>query len=525
MRERPYPPSMPLVGPPGQQIGYTIYTHPKGAPPLFLLHGFTASSASFLTNLPALRERFTVVTVDLLGHGESEAPEDPEPYATGPAVERILDLMDELDFEQVLLCGHSLGGALALRVALDYPDRVAGLVIINSNSAAGSREWREQVQPQLAAMGARVRAEGTAFLRDTRLYPAKSQRLPADARAQLTRDFDRLTPAGVAGTAESLVAGVNAAERLGELKTPTLVVVGDKDPDFVHNAPRLVAAIRNANVKLITLAGAGHAANLEQPEAFHKALFDFASSIGFLKGKAATGGRNWKAYAIVGAVMVAGWAGIVFAGIQLFGGDDAPAGAAPPASSPVATVAGVRATPTAQATATQPPTTAVAAASPPPTNTAAPSATAAASATPTPAATSTNTPAATATATPRPATPTPTPAEPTPTPTPTEVPPTPTPTEVPPTPTPAGLHVTVSGPATAAVGQAVTFTAGFSGTFPSDTVYAWSAPGGQPPSRNATGTFTTTFNAAGCYAVTITAVYSGGQQSATARIAVGGVSC
>ena len=184
---------MPLLGAPGERIGYTVFKHPTGAPPLFLLHGFTASNASFLTNLPALRERFTVVTIDLLGHGESDAPTSPEPYAPGPAVERIVDLMDELDFEQVLLCGHSLGGALALRVALDYPDRVAGLVVINSNSAAGTPRWREQSQANLTQMAARLRAEGTGFLRESRLYPARSQRLPAEARDALTRDFDRLS--------------------------------------------------------------------------------------------------------------------------------------------------------------------------------------------------------------------------------------------------------------------------------------------------------------------------------------------
>ena len=87
---------MPQFGQPGERIGYEVYPHPSGAPPILLIHGFTASSASFANNLGPLRTRFTVVTVDLLGHGESEAPEDVAPYTPDRAVDRIVGLMDFL---------------------------------------------------------------------------------------------------------------------------------------------------------------------------------------------------------------------------------------------------------------------------------------------------------------------------------------------------------------------------------------------------------------------------------------------
>ena len=507
---------MPLLGAPGERIGYTVFKHPNGAPPLFLLHGFTASNASFLTNLPALRERFTVVTIDLLGHGESDAPASPEPYAPGPAVERIVDLMDELDFEQVLLCGHSLGGALALRVALDYPDRVAGLVVINSNSAAGTPQWREQSQANLTQMAARLRAEGTGFLRDSRLYPARSQRLPADARDALTRDFDRLTPDGLAGTAESLVVAVNAYERLGELAVPTLVVVGDRDPDFVHNAPALVAGIRKADVQAVTLENAGHAANLEQPEAFNAALTAFAERIGYLKAAADAGRSRWKTYALVGGAMVAGWAALVVIGLQVLGGGEGESRAAVPRT-PISNVAGTQATPTntpvRTPTAISPTLVVV-----PQTPASSPSAATLTTATIAPTAT-----AVTATPTPQQATqPTPTriPATATPTESPTEVPP-PTPTPVPPTPTPVPA-VGINGPSAAAVGQVATFSPSFA-TEP--LTWDWSSSG----SGGAKGpqiSYSTSWPAPGCYGVSLTARYRDNTtRSASVSVAVGGATC
>src|SRR5690606_29095906 len=113
------------------QIGYRVHPGPAGAPPLLLVHGLIASSASFDANIAGLTRHFTVVTVDLLGHGDSDAPADIELYRPEAAVARITGLMDHLGYERTIVCGHSLGGAVAVRVALDAAPRVAGLVVIN----------------------------------------------------------------------------------------------------------------------------------------------------------------------------------------------------------------------------------------------------------------------------------------------------------------------------------------------------------------------------------------------------------
>jgi pimeloyl-ACP methyl ester carboxylesterase len=131
-------------------------------------------------------------------------------------------------------------------------------------------------------MARRVRAEGIEVFRQSRLYPAQSKRLPPDARAALAADFDRLTPDGLAGTAEALVLDVNAAERLGELCVPTLVVIGDRDREFGASAPGFIARLPSAWVRSVVIADAGHAANIEHPAAFNDAVIRFAEEIGYL---------------------------------------------------------------------------------------------------------------------------------------------------------------------------------------------------------------------------------------------------
>ena len=276
-----------------------------------LVHGFTASAASFDANIQGLRKRFTVVTAELLGHGDSDAPADPDAYGPRKAVVRLLRLFSELGYGRVLLCGHSLGAALALRLALEAPESLSGLILINSNSAAGTPEWREQVRPRMDELAARVRAEGTGFLRDTRLYPAQSKRLDERSRALLVQSFDRLTPEGVAGTAEALTVDVNAFEHVPELRVPTLVVLGDRDADFVRTAPGLLAQMPAGIARLVQLHGAGHAANIEQPEAFEAAVIGFATEVGVLDPlpaprAVARGETRYLALSGAGAVLVLG---------------------------------------------------------------------------------------------------------------------------------------------------------------------------------------------------------------------------
>lgn len=508
---------MALFGETGQRIAYSVFDHSGDAPPLLLLHGFTASSASWLPVIPELRRHFTVITADLLGHGGSDAPESGEAYGPEQAVARLAGLLDELGYtDGVLVCGHSLGGALALRLALDHPERVAGLVIINSNSAAGTEEWRRESQEQLTVMATRVRDEGVGFLKQTRLYPARSNRLPDDARDALTEDFDRLTPAGIAGTAEQLVAQVNASERLGDVAVPALVVVGERDADFVHAAPRLAAGLRKAKVKLVTLADAGHLAQVDTPGPLATEITAFAREIDYLPPL--TAAQRYRRPVAVGSGFAIGWLAIGWGAYTLVSSGGGGVNAQP--NAPVAS------TPTPATSVARTPTTA-----PPPTGTVL-------VATPTVTTPPAASPSATATAVP--ATPTPRPTQqgqvldPTPTrvpatATPAETPVTPTATAVPPTATagpptatatPAGRYLSISGPTSAVAGESVTFLPHAGGAPFRIRFSASNGDGGE-------GSLTTRFDVPACYTVSAVAYYDkpGASITSTTAISVGGVAC
>jgi pimeloyl-ACP methyl ester carboxylesterase len=251
-----------------------------------------------------------VLLADLLGHGGSDAPPEPAAYRPERAVERLAGHFDQLAIERAVFFGHSLGGALGLRFALDYPDRLHALVIINSNSAAGTAQWRNEVRPGMINLAERVTAEGTGFLKKTRLYPGQGKRLDRKSRAALVKAFDSLKPAGLANTARSLVVDVNCAERLGELRVPLLVVIGTRDAEFAANAPAFIAKFPPDLVQVVTLDDAGHAANIEKPKEFETALLAFTDSLGPIPPRPAPGTAWPSRIAPVAAPMAAAAAGL-----------------------------------------------------------------------------------------------------------------------------------------------------------------------------------------------------------------------
>jgi 2-succinyl-6-hydroxy-2,4-cyclohexadiene-1-carboxylate synthase len=512
---------MPLFGVPGERIAYDVFEGPPDAPPLLLVHGFTASSASFSSNIEGLRQHFRVITCELLGHGDSESPDNPDVYAPIPAMDRIEGLLDDLGYDRVLFCGHSLGGALALRFALDRPGRVAGLIVINSNSAAGDPAWREASKPALVEMARVAREQGTGFLRETRLYPAASKRLPPEARDLLIRDFERMTPAGFAGTSEALVVDVNAWERLPELSVPTLIAIGDRDTSFLENVEQFLERLPAAHTRWITLAGAGHAANLEAAEEFNAAVAAFARDIGYLGAGRGRSSRNIlnTGLTLVGSGLVAVGVGLLAAAFLVNGNSNSGGPAAPiaeftPSPTPFEDVASERtpgpalsgpgnATPTETLESgpvqdTPTPTTEPEATEPPaePTQVQQPV---------------------------EPATPAPAPAN-TPVPEPT---PTPIPDEEPapePTPTPDNQPVIlVNGISQAEVGHTAVYTVTLIGDLVPGSSIAWT---GCSIGMGGPGSCSITFESAGCYGVAVTAEFQHfGPRTASQAITVGDVTC
>ncbi|MDY7105341.1 MAG: alpha/beta fold hydrolase [Actinomycetota bacterium] len=232
--------------------------------PAVLVHGFLSSNAQWDLNRERLGARLRLVQVELLGHGRSPAPDDPEAYAPDAVVERLDSVRELLGIDRWFVVGHSMGGAIGIRYALTHPDRVLGMVFTNSRAVFGV--GRDPDEPP------RIPAD----LRRLPQHPIHATRFPSDVQARMVAAADAMDPA-VVERVVTHVGGWRSADELGRLAVPTLLVNGRWEKAFQPH----VAVVRDTidDVTIVELEG-GHSINIEQPEHFDRAVLDFVAAAG-----------------------------------------------------------------------------------------------------------------------------------------------------------------------------------------------------------------------------------------------------
>ncbi len=261
--------------------GVQYYVEQSGdGPSLLLLHGFTGSVATWEPQIAAWRDRYTCLAIDLLGHGQSDAPADPARYGMAEAVADLISILDELGIARTHLLGYSLGGRVALALAVAQPDRSGGLVLESASPGLATAEERAARVAADEALAASIERDGVpAFVDRWEALPlwASQATLPPATRAALHNGRLHNRAAGLANSLRGLGTGVQPSlhDQLGRLNVPTLCLAGTFDAKFVALAEDLTVALPQAQLALIP--GAGHAAHLEQPDAFNQTVSNFLS--------------------------------------------------------------------------------------------------------------------------------------------------------------------------------------------------------------------------------------------------------
>lgn len=258
-------------------VAYEVRTVGSG-PAVLLVHGFTGRATDWVPFLPAIRAMgYRTVVVDLLGHGRSDAPTDPAGHAIERQAWALLTVLHQLDAAPAFVVGYSMGARIALRMTVDGPGAIRGLILASPSAGipdAGERAARLAADRALAD---RLEHDGLeAFLRAWEANPlfAGEHRLPQRRRDLIHRARARNTVEGLAGSLRG--AGQGAMEPLGTrlraITCPTLVIAGGLDPVGAERARAVAALIPSAD--LITLAHRGHAPHREAPAQFRRLLID-----------------------------------------------------------------------------------------------------------------------------------------------------------------------------------------------------------------------------------------------------------
>jgi 3-oxoadipate enol-lactonase len=257
-----------------------LYAEVAGAgPDIVLLHEGICDSRMWDTQWETFTRSHRVLRFDFRGYGRS--PLEPGTFASA---RDVIELLERHGFARAALVGVSLGGRVALEIALAAPERVAALVLVGSGLPG--HDWSEELKASWDEEESALRTgdlDGAVEV-TLRTWVDGPRRTPedvdADVRARVAemqrRAFELQLPFEDEAEEELLVEDVG--QRLGEIQAPTLVLVGEEDVADIHAiADRLAREIPGA--RRSTIANTAHVPSMERPEEFDELVLGFLESV------------------------------------------------------------------------------------------------------------------------------------------------------------------------------------------------------------------------------------------------------
>ncbi len=248
---------MPTIEVNGIQL---FYEDSGTGEPLVLIHGFLLSSEMWQSQQEGLRDHLRVIMPDLRGMGRSSVPTDG--YSVDAYAADIVALLDHLNLDRVVVGGMSMGGYVALAMLRRYPERIKGLILIDTQAEADDAEMRAKRH----ALIEKVREEGANAVADTSKMLTEQTRVEHPALAQHMQSIMQHTAVdGIVGALTAMIERPDSTSLLENAEIPALIIVGRDD---VLTPPDDAVAMQQAvgRAELHVLEGAAHGANLERAE-------------------------------------------------------------------------------------------------------------------------------------------------------------------------------------------------------------------------------------------------------------------
>ena len=247
------------------------FTEQGDGDPLILLHGFIGSTQNWSAVTPTLASAYRVIAVDILGHGLSSSPAEPQRYHIGAVANDLAFILAAITTMPVHLIGYSMGARLALYFALTYPQFVRKLVLESGSPGLETpEEQSSRVESDDQLAGWLLENGITAFIdRWERLPLFESQmRLSVEILAKQRAQRLQSNPTGLANSLRGMGAGCQPSlwGKLDTLSAPTLLITGALDHKYCMIAQRMAQMIPDATLQIVP--DAGHNVHLERAEIY-----------------------------------------------------------------------------------------------------------------------------------------------------------------------------------------------------------------------------------------------------------------
>ncbi|HKU47683.1 MAG TPA: 3-oxoadipate enol-lactonase [Burkholderiales bacterium] len=251
----------------GIEIHYELHGR-EGAPWLVLSHSLACSGRMWDPQVEAFKDSYRILNYDMRGHGQTEAPKGA--YTLDMLADDVLRLMDSLKIKSAIFCGLSIGGMIGQTLALRKNPPFERMVLADTTHTQppeALKQWEERIRI--------AESKGMAALVDSTMERWFTPAFRSSPAAQKIAALVRATPVpGYVGCGRAIM-GLNTTARLKDIRLPVLAITGESDgaaPGTRHIGETVPGA------KFVSIPNASHIANVEQTEAFNRALREFLSS-------------------------------------------------------------------------------------------------------------------------------------------------------------------------------------------------------------------------------------------------------
>lgn len=253
----------------GCQLHYEVYGHGK---PLVLVHGLGSSTLDWEYQIPELAAHYRVIALDVRGHGRSDKPH--ERYNMATFADDVASLIEHCQLGPVHLVGISMGGMIGFQLAVDRPELLASLTIINSGPEVKAKSANDYLQiAKRWSLSRLLSLETIGKALGKLLFPKPEQ---ADLRAKIEQRWPQNDKRAYLSSLDAII-GWGVRERISRITCPTLVISGDRDYTTVAQKQTYVDQLSNA--RLVVIEDSRHATPMDQPQRFNSCLLEFLNEV------------------------------------------------------------------------------------------------------------------------------------------------------------------------------------------------------------------------------------------------------
>ena len=257
----------------------------KPAYDVLALHGFTGSANDWNFLIPSLSRNNNVFALDLIGHGQSDSPDDLSMYSTDSIIEQINTTIEQISATNLILIGYSMGGRAALSYAVSYPGKVSGLILESTTWGIPEENFRNERIKSDKKLAEYILSNDVEkfvdYWMNLDLF-ATQKKLPAKILSDVRKNKLKNNKIGLANSLLGFGTGSMPPlhNLVNKIKAPALFITGEHDSKFTQINSEIKKHILNA--AHITIPGAGHNVHLEKPDEFINVINNFLNKLIFL---------------------------------------------------------------------------------------------------------------------------------------------------------------------------------------------------------------------------------------------------